>query len=263
MEIRYNKERLRRVLEGFSVLTGLTIAFWDAEGNPLCGHSRPEDFCSRMQEKEGRALCAQCDARLVERCKKSGQVESHLCHMGLFDMALPVSKDGIPVGHLVMGRVRSPQSPKESPLAELQEQYAQTPELNERQIQSIITLLPEILFERAIEFEELRGVEAAADYIRKNLQEDLSVETLCGKFFLSKNALYQGFRDQYHCTVNGYITEARIEQAKALLLQTDEPVYAVAARVGIENYTYFCKLFKKHTGKTPMEYRKNPAPAKP
>lgn len=256
MNVHYNKDHLRRVLEGFSVLTGLTIAFWDGEGECLCGYSRPGDFCSQMQAQEGRELCAQCDARLVERCKRSGQVESHHCHMGLFDMALPIRKGELPVGHLVMGRVRSPESPAHSPIPALEELYAQIPQLDEKKIQSIITLLPEILFERAIEFEVPTGIEAVARYIDQNLQEDLSVGALCGRFFLSKNALYRGFRAELGCTVNEYITAARLHRAKELLATTDLPVYAIAARVGIENYTYFCKLFKKETGQTPGEYRK-------
>ncbi len=255
MQIRYNEERLRRVLEGISVLTGLTIAFWDTEGHCLCGCSRPGDFCSRMQMAEGKAQCAQCDKRLVERCKKSGQVESHHCHIGLFDMAMPVSKDGQPAGHLVMGRVRSPQSPKKSPVPALQPLYDQTPQLTDRQIQSLYTLLPEILFERAIEWGPPEGIEAVAAAIERDLQADLSVEALCRRFFLSKNALYKGFRARFGCTVNEYVTAARLKEAKKLLRQTDAPVYSIAARVGIENYTYFCKLFKKHTGRSPMAYR--------
>lgn len=256
MEIRYDAERLERILQGLSALTGLSLGFWDERGKYLCGCSRPEDFCSRMQRQEGKEQCARCDARLVEKCKKSGRLESHLCHMGLFDLALPVLKDGVPAGHLVMGRVRAPESPQESPIPALQGLYEQIPRLDMEQIRSIITLLPEILFERAIEMEEPRGMEAVCAHIRQNLQADLSVEALCARFFLSKNALYRGFRAQYGCTVNAFVTAARIKRAKDLLLQTDAPIYSVAAQAGIENYTYFCKLFKKKTGQTPTEYRK-------
>ena len=256
MEIRYDTDRLTRILQGLSALTGLSLGFWNSEGAYLCGCARPGDFCSRMQQAGGKTLCAQCDTRLVEKCKKSGQVESHLCHMGLFDMALPIRKDGLAVGHLVMGRIRAPQSPKESPVPALEEYYAQIPQLEERQIQSIITLLPEILFERAIEFKEPQGVEAASAYILQNLRQNLSVEALCARFFLSKNALYRGFREQYRCTVNEYIAARRLERAQELLATTDLQIYAIAAQVGIENYTYFCKWFKKETGQTPGEYRK-------
>ena len=43
--------------------------------------------------------------------------------------------------------------------------------------------------------------------------------------------------------------------AKEFLTDTDEPVYTIAERIGVINYTYFCKLFKKYTGYTANEYR--------
>ena len=58
-------------------------------------------------------------------------------------------------------------------------------------------------------------------------------------------------------TVNEYVTNARINKARELLVSTEEPVYRIAEQTGLDNYTYFCRLFKHHTGLTPSEYRKN------
>jgi YesN/AraC family two-component response regulator len=35
------------------------------------------------------------------------------------------------------------------------------------------------------------------------------------------------------------------------------PIYQIAESVGVENYTYFCRLFKKMTGVSAGEYRRN------
>jgi len=53
-----------------------------------------------------------------------------------------------------------------------------------------------------------------------------------------------------------WIHEAVILEAKAWLLSTDTPVGDISARVGVEDPAYFSRLFKKHTGSTPLEYRK-------
>ncbi|MCD8186956.1 MAG: AraC family transcriptional regulator [Rikenellaceae bacterium] len=53
-----------------------------------------------------------------------------------------------------------------------------------------------------------------------------------------------------------WIHEAVILQAKACLLSTDLAVGEISGRVGVEDPAYFSRLFKKHTGLTPLQYRK-------
>ncbi len=256
MKICYDVEKLKRIAEGISALTGLTFSFRDAEFAHLCGAGMREPFCAAAQKNPERgARCTQCDARLMERCRKSGKLEQHYCHLGLLDLAMPIYKDGQVVGGILFGQVRADQSPEKSPIEGLDALYQQVPYFSEQKIESLYTLLPDILFESAISFEEQSLAERAAAYIRANLRADLSVGALCTQCFCSKNALYEAFHAAYGCTVNEYVTNARLERAKELLRKTQEPIYAIAAQVGIENYTYFCKLFKKKEHLTPINYR--------
>ena len=52
------------------------------------------------------------------------------------------------------------------------------------------------------------------------------------------------------------INDYRIQQARYLLTHSDKQVGEVAADVGFGNLSYFSTLFKKSTGMTPVEYRK-------
>ncbi|WP_162162927.1 AraC family transcriptional regulator [Gorillibacterium massiliense] len=52
------------------------------------------------------------------------------------------------------------------------------------------------------------------------------------------------------------INSVRIDNAKALLLQTEKPVTEIAERTGFTNSSYFHRMFKKTTGVTPAEFRK-------
>ncbi len=256
MKICYDIEKLKRIAEGISALTGLTFSFRDEAFKPLCGVKARGDFCSAAQ-RDGQtgARCAQCDARLMEKCQKSGRLEQHYCHLGLLDLAMPIYKEGQVVGGILFGRVRAEHSPQKSPIEGLDALYQQVPYFSEQKIESLYTLLPDILFESAISFEEQSLSERAVAYIRANLQADLSVGALCTQCFCSKNALYEAFHAAFGCTVNEYVTSARLTRAKELLWETKEPVYAIATQVGIENYTYFCKLFKKKEHLTPIDYR--------
>ena len=54
-----------------------------------------------------------------------------------------------------------------------------------------------------------------------------------------------------------YIISVRIENAQRLLCTQDYNVTEVAAIVGYDNPLYFSRLFKKQTGISPTDYRKN------
>ena len=54
-----------------------------------------------------------------------------------------------------------------------------------------------------------------------------------------------------------WINEAVMAESKALLIQTDLPVNDIATRVGIEDASYFTRLFKKQIGITPTDFRKS------
>ena len=56
-------------------------------------------------------------------------------------------------------------------------------------------------------------------------------------------------------TLTAYITASRMKAALQLLRSTHLQVQTVAAWCGIMDVQYFSKLFKKHTGQTPKDYR--------
>ena len=53
-----------------------------------------------------------------------------------------------------------------------------------------------------------------------------------------------------------YLNRYRIRQAAKLLKETGEPISSVGQTVGYSDHSYFCRVFKKITGKTPSEYRR-------
>lgn len=53
-----------------------------------------------------------------------------------------------------------------------------------------------------------------------------------------------------------YVHTLRLEEAKHMLEKTDEPVEAIAAESGYEDASFFSRLFRRHVGLTPAQYRK-------
>lgn len=59
-------------------------------------------------------------------------------------------------------------------------------------------------------------------------------------------------------TANNWIHEKMLSEAKALLSQSTNPIKEIAYSLGFQEATHFSKFFKKHVGKSPIKYRKNP-----
>lgn len=98
-------------------------------------------------------------------------------------------------------------------------------------------------------------VEKVNAYIREHITQDLSVDELAAKAFVSPNHLTRCFKKQYGRTVTEYIADYRMGLAEKLLKDTNLTVTAVSAKVGYANYAYFTKQFKKYSGYTPSQYR--------
>ncbi|HIS01995.1 MAG TPA: response regulator [Candidatus Excrementavichristensenella intestinipullorum] len=83
----------------------------------------------------------------------------------------------------------------------------------------------------------------------------LSVNHLSALFNYSPNYLGNVFKRAYGVSVNDYINQYRVGQAKALMDETHMKVYEIAFQVGFNDQHYFSKIFKKYQGVSPTEYR--------
>lgn len=251
MEIKYNLTKLQKIIDDFSHLTNVRMNFCDSEGRILTKLRYKNDYCTMLQKKsENLEKCKRSDHEILERCKKSHKIESHVCYAGLLDLAMPIFKDGTAVGFLIMGRLRTPET-------KIDIEGYDIPFFSKSKLDSLVNLLPQILFESAIEIKNDSFTKQATAYIDSHLTDSLDVHSLCNVFHISKNCLYREFHEGLGCTVNEYVTKKRIDSAMQLLRKTKEPVYRIAEAVGIYNYTYFCRCFKKHTGLSPIQYRSN------
>jgi AraC-like DNA-binding protein len=73
---------------------------------------------------------------------------------------------------------------------------------------------------------------------------------------MNKFKLKHAFKAVTNYNVHSYITKIRIEKAKEMLENTDRTVEFIAGKVGLDKSNLNIQ-FKKLTGKTPAEWRKN------
>lgn len=265
MIIQYNTAQLRRLIENLFDLVGVSLSVLDTDYRILTHCSRKDDFCSLLQRTGDAAEnCRNCDMAILKKCSRSKKLEGHICAAGLYDCAMPIIKYDTIVGFVIMGRIRSAKSPlvpgnipEMDPETRngLMQKYEKIPIMTQKQLTALYDLLPSILFDSAIRIVYDPLANKLAQYIEANLRDDLSVSSLCDRFHISANRLYNTFRKNFDRTVSDYITDQRLKRAKEMLTDSDEPVYIIAESVGISNYTYFCKLFKKRSGCTPVQFR--------
>ena len=252
MNIRYDLKKMEQIITDLCVLTGISMAFLDTDQKMLFHYEKEGRFCSLLQrdpEVYSRCLCS--DDIILNRCFENRRFEWHICHAGLFDAAMPIIKDGIFTGIILMGRVKL-----EGEALNSDNVSCKIPEFTRQKIQSLESLLPNMLFENAIFVEFDDRISEITEYIENNLSQALSIGGICKEFSISKNTLYSLFRERFNKTVIEHITEMRIEKAKKLLRETQSTIYEIAEAVGFDNHTYFCRLFKKREGFSATEYRK-------
>ncbi|MBD2844110.1 helix-turn-helix domain-containing protein [Paenibacillus sp. IB182496] len=97
-------------------------------------------------------------------------------------------------------------------------------------------------------------IEQARAYIARHLLTELTVQQCAKAVHLSPSYFSNLFKKETGSTFMQYVTAARMERAKELLLE-GEQVQEIAYELGYKDRPYFSELFKRHTGLTPSEFR--------
>lgn len=101
------------------------------------------------------------------------------------------------------------------------------------------------------------AAEAARQYVDQHFAEsDLSLGAVAEAVSVSPNHLSTVFKEKNGIGFSDYVTDVRMRQAKRLLITTDLRASEVGERVGYQNMNYFSMLFKKVTGVSPSQYRR-------
>ena len=98
----------------------------------------------------------------------------------------------------------------------------------------------------------------AKTYIAEHLAvSDLSRHEIAKAAHISESYLSHLFSKETGLSIKDYINNERLKLAKSLLADTSLPISLVAMRSGYNSPSYFGAFFKKATGTTPAEYRRN------
>lgn len=91
--------------------------------------------------------------------------------------------------------------------------------------------------------------------IERNYKINHAAGDYAGLLNISSNALAKIVKTHFNKTLTELITERIIIEAKRLLYMTSKPVKEIAGLLGYTDEFYFSRVFKHHTGISPLMYR--------
>mgnify|MGYP004453714443 CR=1 FL=1 len=74
--------------------------------------------------------------------------------------------------------------------------------------------------------------------------------------YLTPDYANRVFKDAYGLSIKDYLTDLRMQKAQLLLRDEANTISEVVAQVGFDNFSYFSTQFKKYTGLTPNEWKR-------
>ncbi|HKL34881.1 MAG TPA: AraC family transcriptional regulator [Salegentibacter sp.] len=111
--------------------------------------------------------------------------------------------------------------------------------------------LPQILRQSDIE-----KVNYVVKRIEGDLGNNLTVEALAKEAGTNVNKLQEGFKYVYDLTVNKYMQHKKLEAAKEMLMTTEKNISEIVTSIGLNNRSYFSKIFKEKYGVNPKYFLK-------
>ena len=95
----------------------------------------------------------------------------------------------------------------------------------------------------------------ARDFILSHIGEQITMDMLSKELGMNRTYVCKLFTDETGFTINQYVTNIKMEEARRLLDITPKSIEEIAEYLGFSSQSYFQKVFKSQYGITPGEYR--------
>ncbi len=100
-------------------------------------------------------------------------------------------------------------------------------------------------------------IQKAIDYMKANLREEVSIESVAKAVKCSRAKLFAVFKESAGMTPHDYWLRLRIDHAQELLRSSELSITKIAMDSGFSTSQYFSTVFKRYVGYSPLEYRRS------
>lgn len=98
-------------------------------------------------------------------------------------------------------------------------------------------------------------VSKAKGYVAQNYANKITLEEVCKELFINPAYFSVAFKKATGKNFIDYVNEIRVEKSKELIIESEYRIKEIAQKVGFDSFSYFCTVFKRSTGATPLEFR--------
>ena len=128
--------------------------------------------------------------------------------------------------------------------------------LNKISISRKHRIISQLAYERPLKDDDNRRISEVFDFVIKNYTEEINLQQVASIANLSHTAFCRYFKLHTRQTFTEFLNRTRIGQASRLLRETRQSVSEIGYSCGYNNIPYFNREFKKITGITPMNFRR-------
>ena len=236
-----------------------------------------KSFCSCMRENpDFDRRCIHSDRCAMEIARERKSLYVYQCHAGFTEAVAPITEGERIIGYIMFGQIVAKEHESDflQHIGELAETFGNSVAAVEmlKQIRCMdkdkIISAAKILdacagYIQLKEYVQPAGktmMDRLSLYVHTHLTEDLSVDSLCAKFGISRTKLYDITREHTNGGLAAWIRQIRLEQAKKLIQSTDLSVTDIAEQCGFTDYNYFLRIFKRTYGVSSRAMRKYAEP---
>ncbi|MCM3131776.1 response regulator [Paenibacillus polysaccharolyticus] len=137
----------------------------------------------------------------------------------------------------------------------LAHQLIQSPEKLRRWAMDMLAKLQEELSDQEGAQSRRHVIKQVQELVTRDTGQDLSVKMIADRVYLHPVYLSKIYKAETGEGLGDYMIRMRMERALYLLKNTNKKIYEITSELGYQNPQYFSKMFKKHYGLTPNEFR--------
>jgi len=226
-----------------------------------------QPFCNIVQE-ELKDKCISCDRDHFKLAEKRKSPLLYRCYNGLYEMILPLYIEDHIIGYLHFGQVRSEDGfekiRKDYALSDhskadmLKKEYEQMQIFTRKKLTLIsdlfIRISEIILKNHLVEIQRTKPEYYLKKYISEHFSTTVTINQAAAYIGKSPSYITHQFKKHFNCTFHQYVMQIRIEKARELL--KSRTIVETAEACGFKNRYHFSKVFKKHVGLPPKQFKK-------
>jgi len=265
-------DEIQKIFDNFTASFGIGILFYSLDGKIL-RHKQGRvnsKFCELIQNKVfDKNKCFSMDESKCRECASQKKIINYLCHAGIEEAVAPIFIETQLVGYAMIGQFRSSEilppavlkiAKEKGCKAELLEYFYELPYYNKLKIKNILglftILVDYIITKEIISVKGERLINKTLAYIEQHIHRPISLDEVAKNAGRSRSSISHSFKKILGKPFSKVVIEAKLSKAEEYFkIAPHLSIGEVAFKLGYKDPLYFSRLYKKHKGISPSEYK--------